>query len=156
MEEFVEHIKANQTGYIAIVVCVVPILVIFKKYTAHVLLYIAEAAMYLALMHAAIGLLVRVAAWFKTSSSFDGEKIDWKTPWLEVWDKTQYDPQWIAYFEIGACAVILFLMFKIKPLRTQKYVSMRKEAPKPQKKVKSGPSHSISKGSVSKSGIRKK
>ena len=135
MEEFFEiwyllsgHVQANLTAYVIGCVLALPLIYFTRKWSVPGILYAIEISIYLTIMHIVIHLVVGLAAWFKTNSSIralnkEGVPVDavfWTTPMVRFWDKTIYDPQWIAYMELSFILIIVILVLRYRPMRTQK------------------------------------
>jgi len=123
-----DHVQANLKVYLLGIGLTVPFLFFTRKWTIPLILYILEISIYCGLMHTFIYGLVGLAGWFKNSSSIralrkDGMPVDavnWGTPFVRFWDKELYDPQWLVYVECGFMVVIVLLVFRFRPMRTQK------------------------------------
>ena len=139
MHAVIEHFREYYRWYILGVVCILPVLVVFRKYTVPAILFAVELCIYMALLHGAIHLVCLLAAWFKDQSSmkhaFDAIGRDynpgWTTPIVEFWDRKQYDPWWLLYFEIVLAVAVFVLMWKFRPLQMRR---PRKKAPPAKKK----------------------
>jgi hypothetical protein len=95
-------------------------------------------AIYIGIMHVLVGGTVLLAGWFKDQSTMKRARgltdqsfnPGWSTPFVEFWDYAAYTPRWIFFFELALCGVILFLMWKFRPMKLQR----RKKKPAPPKK----------------------
>ena len=127
MEAVLEHLRAHAVGYVACAVCVLPLLVIFRRYAFPVLFYVVEFLVYCALMHTAVHCTALLAGWFKDQSTMkraqglQGQSFNpgWTTPWLEFWKRNLYEPHWLLYLELVAVGGIVFLMWRYRPFRIQ-------------------------------------
>ncbi|HNR29326.1 MAG TPA: hypothetical protein PKI11_00420 [Candidatus Hydrogenedentes bacterium] len=131
-----DHLKEYAVLYALGAVCVIPTLVITRRWSVPLILYAVEIAIYLGLMHVGVGVITRVAAWFKDQSSMkrafdirEAKAPGWATPWIEFWDIEQYHPEALLYVEIVVAVIIVFLVWRIRPLRVK-----RRQAP-PSKKA---------------------
>lgn len=123
-----DHIQDHQKAYILGVVLAVPAIFFTRKWSIPLFLYAVEICIYFALMHVFVHGLVALTGWFKENSSMralrkDGrplDAVDWTTPLVRFWNNEAYDPQWVAYMELAFVAIIVLLVFKFRPLRTQK------------------------------------
>ena len=128
MDQVLEHLRANMTGYIILGVCLVPLLFLTRKYSIPLLMYAVEITIYFVIMHVVVWLFVGVTRWFKESSSMralreDGVPEgapDWSTPLVEFWDKAQYNPEWVAWVEIVLAIIVVALVIKLRPLKIQR------------------------------------
>ncbi len=128
MEELMVHLQENVLGYGIGGVCLVPIIFITRKYSVPFILYIVEFSIYAVAIHLATGVLVRVTAWFKESSSMkalaeDGRPLDapdWTTPLIEFWKREEYNPAWVWKVEIALLVVVLMLMWRYRPMKIQR------------------------------------
>ena len=138
----VEHVQAHQSIYVVagvLFVALLPLLYLTRRWTGPVILYTVETIAYLYGMHLAVGVVTRVAAWFKDSSAMDRafsrqhEKIEWVTPWLRFWEKEVYYPQGIFWTEVVFAVLIIFAVWRYRPLRVRRKprgVGGKKPAPK--------------------------
>ncbi|HIJ72957.1 MAG TPA: hypothetical protein HPP83_02540 [Candidatus Hydrogenedentes bacterium] len=139
MAQVVQHFQEHYRIYIVVLVCGLPPIIIFRRYSVPLLTYSIESAVYVAILHGVIGFVVFLARRFKLASSMDLNKVDpeWGTPMLRFWAFEQYNPRWIAGFELVLAAVIVFLVFRYRPMQTQKHKA-RKAPPKKKTGVGSG------------------
>ncbi len=126
VETIIAHLQENMVAYAVIGVCALPLIFFSRKYSVPVILYTVEVIIYWGLIHAAMGTLVRFAAWFKDQSSmkraFDTKDFappSWSTPWMEPWNRDAYDPQWVFYLEVILALATLYAVWRYRPLRIQ-------------------------------------
>ncbi len=123
-----EHVQTYIKFYALGVAIGVPLIFFTRKWTVPLILYALEICVYFFIMHVLVYVLVGITGWFKNSSSIralrkDGMPIDavsWGTPFVRFWDKTLYDPQWLVYMEYVFMVVIVILVLRYRPMRTQK------------------------------------
>jgi hypothetical protein len=122
-----EHLREHFKLYAGIILVLLPPAVYFRRYSIPAFLYSIEFAIYCVMMHLGLGGVIRLASWFKAESAmkhvFEGPASSdprWKTPIVEFYDRTLYNPPWVFYFEIALTVAILVLMWKYRPLRVQK------------------------------------
>lgn len=127
MDAVLGHFREHYKLYAGILLVSLPPILIFRRYTIPAILYTVEFVVYACLMHALLGGVIRLASWFKAESAMKrafetaaSVNPNWKTPFKEFYDRSQYNPQWLFYVEIAALAAILVLMWKYRPLRVQK------------------------------------
>lgn len=133
MELVLEHLKANYGLYIVGTMVLLPTIYVTRRWTVPIILFLVELSIYFALMHGVMNLLVAITRWFKENSSMralreDGKPLDtpeWGTPLLNFWDKTAYDPQWLVYLELSLAAIILFLVWRYRPIKFQRRKTQR-------------------------------
>lgn len=132
----VEHLKEYYLIYILFLGCAIPLVYVTRRYSVPFIFYATETIIYMMLMHAAVGVMTRVAAWFKDQSSmkraFDikgAPAPEWTTPWLQFWDRELYKPETLFYVEIVFALIILTLVWRYRPMR----VKRRPAAPPSQK-----------------------
>ena len=127
MDTVLTHFQTHAREYIIIGVCMIPIIVVTRKYSVPTILYTVEYAIYLLCMHSLVYAVLNLAAWFKTQSSMkalrsDGVPIDapnWTIPYMEFWQTELYKPYWIWKLE-AVCAVLIFVgMVKYRPMKVQ-------------------------------------
>lgn len=98
-----------------------------RRYSLPAILYTVEFVAYVSVLHSAIHLAVRLAAWFKNSSSMqavrpDGlpaDAVHWTTPWPRFWELEYYDPSWIVWVEAVLAVMILGIMIRYRPMKVQ-------------------------------------
>jgi hypothetical protein len=130
MEALIEHLQRFWPGYALAGLCAVPLIYITRKYTLPFLQFLLEFVIYSCILHVVIHGIVRVAAWFQYESQMkflekDKVRTGWMTPLVEVWNREAYSPTWVFYFELVLAAIILFLMFRYRPMAVQKPVPKR-------------------------------
>jgi hypothetical protein len=121
----IAHLQEHAVLYIVLLVFVVPLLYFTRKYSLPIIFYTLETVIYLCSMHIATWLLVSLVRWFAENSSMkalreDGKPVDaptWGTPFLNFWDRAAYDPKWLIYLEIALALIIMFLVWRYRPLR---------------------------------------
>jgi len=136
MQPILDHLREHYRLYLGIGIPLLVVLVVSRKYSVPVILFAAEFAIYSAAVHVMVGCVVRLAAWFKDQSTMKrahdivGENLNpgWQTPWLRFYDRSDYDPQWLFFFELVVVIGILVMMWRLKPIRPQKVV---KRSPPP-------------------------
>lgn len=128
MEELMAHFQENAIGYGIGGVCLIPVIFVTRKYSVPFILYIVEFCIYATAMHIFFWLLVGMTRWFKEQSSMqalreDGKPLDtpeWGTPLLEFWKREEYDPNWVWMVEAAFLVVILFIMWRFRPMKIQR------------------------------------
>jgi hypothetical protein len=125
MEALTDHFKEYSRIYI-IIACSLPFVYLLRRWVLPPILYAIEIAAYLTGMHVVIGGIIRFLVWFKEETQMDWadnlpkDSLSWTTPWLEFWNRKLYEPVGLFYFELAAALVIIFLVFKLRPMKTQK------------------------------------
>ena len=122
------HVQDNMQYYIIGAVIALPVLFFSRKWSVPLILYTVEICIYLMIMHTIVHVLVGLTGWFKENSSMralrpDGrpaDAVDWTTPLVKFWEREVYDPKWIVYMEAGLAILVVILVFKFRPMRTQK------------------------------------
>ena len=125
MDAIASHFQEYYAYWVIGIILSTPVIFVTRKYSVPVLQYALETAIYTFLMHIAIGTIVRVAAWFKNSSSMralddDGipeGAVDWQTPWIEFWDKAAYNPEWVIYLECVILVLIFAAVARYRPMK---------------------------------------
>jgi hypothetical protein len=54
----------------------------------------------------------------------------WTTPLIEFWDRTQYYPAWTFYFEAVVLVGLMVMMWRIRPMVTQRIRARREQLTK--------------------------
>lgn len=123
-----EHLQEHLVAYIVLTLLALPLLYITRRYSVPTILYTFELSFYYACLHVVMNLIVQVTKWFKINSSMRALKEDgtpegapeWRTPLLEFWKSEEYDPHWVLYVELAIMAVLLYIVWRYRPLRIQK------------------------------------
>lgn len=139
VEPIIHHLRTYTVFYMIGTPAVLLGIALTYRYSLPLILYAFEYAVYAAAMHTIIHVLVRLFAWFKNSSSMDvldvhGRPLDmvfWRTPWLNFWELEVYDPYWVIYVEGVFLVIILGLMIRYRPLKTQRRRSRYTPPPPP-------------------------
>lgn len=127
MDTVVAHFRDNAQAYIIIGLCALPILIVTRKYSLPLIMYIVEYIIYLSITHSMIYAVLNLARWFKENSSMralraDGKPVDaptWKMPYIEFWKTVEYDPNWIWKVEIIVAILIFGAMWRYRPMKVQ-------------------------------------
>lgn len=131
MDALLTHLQEYWIGYVFLVGGLVPVIYFTRQYTLPVIQWTAELCIYSAIMHVVVHGLVRLTAWFKEQSQFErafdveAARPDWRTPLLEFWNKEAYNPDWLFWVEVAFVIVAIVLMFKYRPMKTQKILPRR-------------------------------
>ncbi len=120
----------NWVAYVAIAVCVLPLLYLARKWVAPILLYALEFVAYVVSMHGVIWCLLRAAGWFKANTAMnalDLERVNpgWNSPWWGFWERERYNPQWVFYAEVVSLFLIAYLMYQFRPMSVQQRFAKR-------------------------------
>ncbi len=120
VEEIVEHFRTNYSIYIAVIICLLPVIFFTRKYSLPAIFYTIEILIYLALMHVTMYTMVIIAKWFKEQSSMkalhDPERApDWQTPLIAFWQKDEYNPVGVYYTEMAFVLVVFYLVYRFRP-----------------------------------------
>jgi hypothetical protein len=145
MEAVLEHLKEYTVGYSILVVCLIPALFFTRKWSLPLILFTIETGIYLCIVHIVTHYIVAMTKWFKINSSMkalreDGTPVDaptWETPLMEFWMKELYDPKWMVWVEAVLAVVIIFLVFRYRPLKVQHKSKRRMARERAQEKKKS-------------------
>lgn len=132
MDALVTHFSENGAAYVVILVCALPIILLFRKYTFPVIQWTLEWIIYCGLFHVAVYLLVQIVRWFEYNTQMEmrvEERVykDWATPLLEFWNYEAYKPTWIFWMELTVAVLFLLAMIRYRPMTTQK-IKPRKPA----------------------------
>ena len=138
MEAVMQHVQERWQAYAVAAACILPLVVIFRRQVLPVLWYAFEICFYIATFHVVWFGMVRLARWFKfESSTYVTEKEDpgWTTSLLEFWDRSQYKPAWLFYFEVVVVVLILYGVWRFRPFKIQK---LKPRSASPRKGMASG------------------
>lgn len=127
MEEILQHFQTNAKAYVILGVCALPCIIVTRKYSLPLIMYIVEYFIYLLGAHTLVYAVLNVAKWFKTNSSMralraDGvpaDAPDWTIPYFEVWKTDMYEPQWVWKFEVVVAILIFAAMWRYRPMKVQ-------------------------------------
>ena len=137
MEIILQHLQEHDRIYIVLAICLLPPLVIFRRITMPIIQYLLECSIYVALMHFFVYIAVGFVAWFVDASSmkraFDkdptvSEAPDWNVPIREFWDRSLYNPEWLFYVECVVGILIIFLVWRYRPMKKVKGPIWKKDA----------------------------
>ena len=138
MEPLVAHFEQYYKIYIAVVICLLPFIIIFRRQALPLLTYSVETCIYIAVFHGVLSLVVWLGRQFKVASAmFDKSDPGWGTPTFLFWRLEEYNPRWVAYFELVVFALIAYAVLRYRPMRTQK-TKMRKPSLKKRPAVSRG------------------
>jgi len=129
-----EHLQQNWIGYVAVAVCLIPMVYVLRHTVAPLVLYAIELAAYFVGLHLVLFGVVKLARWFHVNSRMywlrDQPEPSWGIPVYEFWKPQSYDPRWFFYLELVLVVVVIVLMYKYRPLRPQKPPPSRKHVAK--------------------------
>ena len=125
MDAIVAHFQEWIAAYAIGAVLLLPVLYFTRSYSVPAILFSIETVIYCFLMHTAMWCIVGLATWFKNNSSMKAldaegkvvEVADWSIPYVEFWDRAQYNPEWVIYIEIVFAIVIFGMVIRYRPLK---------------------------------------
>ncbi len=125
MDAVVAHFQEWYLAYAGGAVVLLPLLYFTRSYSLPIILFTIESVIYFAGMHTAMWCVVTMATWFKNNSSMKAldsegkvrEVADWSIPYLEFWDKEQFNPEWVLYLECVFAVIIVGLVIRYRPLK---------------------------------------
>ncbi|MBN2307674.1 MAG: hypothetical protein JXR94_01810 [Candidatus Hydrogenedentes bacterium] len=123
MDALTEHLHHYWKGYVALLVCVLPVLYLLRKQLVPIVGWACELLAYMAGLHVVIFAVMHTAAWFKynTRMYWDAKtRPDWHMPLLQVWKHAEYNPGWVFYLELAALVAVIVFMIRYRPMRIQK------------------------------------
>ena len=128
MDSLLTDIQANLRAYGLILACVLPFLFLFRRQVMPVLFYGGEMIVYCAVFHVVFHGIVRFFKWFRDESTFhnvdtSGAQIpqtDFHTPLTRFWDRELYMPDFLFWVEMVAFALIIYCVFKYRPINYKK------------------------------------
>lgn len=133
MNAVMEHLQHNLIPYIVLSVGLIIFIYATRRYSIPMIQYALEVIIYCAGMHIVVWAIASGAAAFKRASSFKALAADrdaaatWTTPILHFWKLEEYDPLWLSKLEMVFVAIILILVWRLRPMKIQK--STRATAP---------------------------
>ena len=127
MDAILTHFQENARTYIILAVCALPLIIVTRKYSVPLIMYIVEYSIYLLGMHTIVYVVVNVAKWFKANSSMKALRPDgtpaevetWNVPYFEFWQTELYDPKGLWMFEAVVAVLILGAMWRYRPMKVQ-------------------------------------
>ena len=143
MDVVLDHLREYGLVYLAGLAVVAPLIYFTRKWSVPVILYTVEITIYWAGMHTLVWVLVKVTRWFKQESSMKALRADgvpedaptWGTPYLEFWRRELYDPAWVVYLELTFAVIIIYLVWRYRPMKIQR--RGRRQAAQERRKAKS-------------------
>ena len=128
MEPLFNHFKEFYGYYIMGAICVLPFIIVFRRVAVPAIMYVVEFCIYTGLLHCLTYGVVVTAAWFKDQSTMKraqglvGQDFNpgWSTPIVDFWNREAYNPRWLFYFEIALLFLVIFMMWKYRPLRARR------------------------------------
>lgn len=116
-----EHLKEHAVYYGGGAAVLLPIIIIFRKWSLPAIFFAVETVIYLVIMHITMAGVVRGSAWFKGETQMEAirDRVagpDWTTPFYAFWRKEDYLPETIFYVEIGIAVAIIFAVIRYRPL----------------------------------------
>jgi len=152
MSVILEHLQAHMVVYLIAVICILPAIVLSRRFSVPVLQFCMEVCIYWAILHTILHFFVKLAAWFRTESSFDRTKIEWVTPLYKFWIPEAYAPQWLKYVEVGIFVAVLILTWYFRPIQIKRD---RRRYVAPPKKKPTGYTSQPAYGANKKKGVRR-
>lgn len=146
MPPFLE--KAQETlapygAYIAVAMCVLPLIYMGRKYTWPVIAFVIEVGIFSVALHLFLFGLFTVATWFRGATTVrflaDGTQVAIKpmaTPLLEFWKKELYSPEAIFYVEIVCFLAIVYAVYWLRPMSLDRRNTYKGKVPQGGKKKK--------------------
>jgi hypothetical protein len=137
-EAIMLHLQENGIAYFAGAVVLIPLSIVFRKYTLPVLYHTCEYVLYCAVAHTLIGGLTRAFSWFRSETAFKSYSGDvssefkpFTTPLNQnFWQRELYSPQWMFWFEVGVALLLLYIVIVVRPVKLkQKPYKSKRPAP---------------------------
>ena len=126
MNAVIEHLQQHLIPYIVLSVGLIIFIYSTRRYSVPIIQYALEVTIYCAGMHLVVWAITSGAAAFKRASSFKVLAADreaearWTTPILRFWELDKYDPQWVSTLEMVFVGIIVFLVWRLRPMKIQK------------------------------------
>ncbi|MCC6695617.1 MAG: hypothetical protein IT365_08300 [Candidatus Hydrogenedentes bacterium] len=137
MEPILQHLQANWAAYALCAAIILPLVYVTRKWSLPILQWFVELCIYGAIFHVILHYIVAVAEWFQFESQMKMLKDErvregWQTPLVEFWKQELYKPGWILWLEVVFMVVILYLMYRLRPMKTQRLLAKREQLRKGQ------------------------
>lgn len=126
MNAVIEHLQQHLVPYIVLAVGLIIFIYATRRYSVPIIQYALELVIYCGAMHLIVWAIAGGAAAFKRASSFKALAADreleatWSTPLLRFWELDLYDPRWVSKLEMVFVAAIVFLVWRLRPMKIQK------------------------------------
>ncbi len=125
MEPLITHLQAYGVYYALGAVIVLPILYLTRRWSLSLIQWGVELCIYATIMHVVIHYIVAIAEWFNYESQMKMLKdervhLGWETPLAYFWRRDEYNPTWIFWLEVIFLCVAVYLMYRWRPMITQK------------------------------------
>ena len=118
------HLKEYAILYIVGVPVLIGIIALTRRYSVPAIVFALEIVVFSGVMHCMVHLMVQIFSWFKNNSAMqmvrDPERdVHWTTPLFRFWERETYEPGWVIWLEVALFCVILFLVYRFRPLKPQ-------------------------------------
>lgn len=125
MEPIIAHFQEHWTQYAVGAVLAIPLLYLTRKWSLPLIQWTFELCVYAALMHVVVHYVIVVAEWFNYESQMkmlkdQREYAGWETPLLYFWQRAEYKPFWVFWLEVFFVCVAVYLMYRLRPMKTQR------------------------------------
>ena len=137
MEPILNHLRENWAGYALCAAIILPLVYVTRKWTLPIIQWFVELCIYGAIFHVILHFVIAVAEWFQFESQMKMLKDErtregWQTPLLEFWKLDLYSPGWVFWLEVVFMVGILYLMYRLRPMKTQRILAKREQLRKGQ------------------------
>jgi len=123
MDAVIAHVSAHWIPYVVALVVLAPVLFVTRRWSVSIIQWTVELIIYFVVFHAAVHYVVAMLSWLKSEMGMDeAERVDpgWTTPLIEAWDRAQYHPVGVFYFECTMLVVFALLMARVRRFKVQK------------------------------------
>jgi hypothetical protein len=126
VDAVLNHLQQHLVPYILLALGLVVIIFATRRYSLPIIQYTIEVLIYAAALHLLVWGVASGAAAFKRASSFQPLESQrqleatWTTPILHFWKLDEYEPAWLWKVELVGVAIVLYLVWKLRPIRIQK------------------------------------
>jgi len=125
MDVVIDHFQQWYLAYAGAAVLCVPLIYFTRRYSLPFIQFCIEIALYSFIMHVLVWCVVGLATWFKNNSTMTAldenkrtkDVAFWETPLLEFWNREAYNPTWVFWLECVFALVIVYLVFRFRPMK---------------------------------------
>ena len=130
MELALAHLQEHAAQYGVVAAIVVPFLYFTRRWTWGPIQWALELIVYFGIFHTIMHYVVMLTDWFQFESQMkmlvdQKVRMGYVTPLEAPWQMEAYNPAWIFYVEIAAIVLIIAMMFRYRPMKTQKPLPKR-------------------------------
>lgn len=123
MDAVIDHVSAHWIPYVVALAALAPVIYFTRRWSLSIIQWTIELVVYFIVFHGAVHYIVRALSWLKSEMGvYDEDRVDpgWTTPLVEAWDRAQYNPVGVFYFECVMLALFALLVARTRRFKVQK------------------------------------